>query len=232
MTKDANGRGNLVPPNRLSEVLHFLRLDYERTGNPLFVWKALIIAGARLEFDRERMRETSPDLPLLPATLPEWCWQYLVRKAKLIEVFSMLNGTWEEKKNIALAEYEPLAKGGNEDAMLYLDALEKLDRAMPNVELKAKEITRKLPLILGFVDGAHSNAFLDYWREQQKKKVARVWDEAERKGMKGEEILAAVSEKTGIIDDATIRRYVKEAMGKALPRRRSNKPKAPKGKKD
>lgn len=231
MTKDAKGRGNLVPPNRLYEVLDFLRLDYERTGNPLFVWKALIIAGARLEFDRERMRETAPDLPLLPATLPEWCWQYLVRKANLIELFSMLNGTWEEKKNIALAEYEPLAKGGNEGAMLYLDALEELDRIMPNVELKAKEITRKLPLILGFVDGAHSNAFLDYWRDNGKKAVARAHDEAQREGKTPKEILAAVSEKTGIIDDATIRRYVKEAKGKALPRRRSNKPKAPKGKK-
>jgi hypothetical protein len=182
--------------------------------------------------ERAKAKAVAPDLPLPPVTLPDWCWRYLVHKARLIEIFSMLDGRWEETRNEIFAEFEPLAKSGNEGAEWVLDALEKLDRAMPKVELKAMEITRKLPQILGFVDGAHSNAFLDYWRDERKKAVARAWGEAQREGKTPKEILAAVSEKTGIIDDPTIRRYVKEAKGKALPRRRSKKPKAPKAKKD
>jgi hypothetical protein len=232
MTKGTKGRGSLVPPDTLSEVLDLLRLDYERTGNPLFVWKALIIANGLWKMERAKAEAIAPNLPLPPVTLPDWCWRYLVHKAILIETFSMLNGTWEEKKNYALAEFEPLAKSGNEGAEWFLDAVEKLDRAMPQVELKAMEITRKLPEILGFVDGAHSNAFLDYWRDERKKAVARAWNEAQREGKTPKEILDAVSEMTGIYDEPTIRRYVKEANGKKLPRRRSKKPKAPKGKKD
>ena len=228
MTQDVKGRGNLVPPEELCAALEFLRLDYERTGNPLFIWKALIIANGL--WKTMNGSAIAPDLPL--QFVPDWCWRYLVHKAMLIETFSMLNGTWEEKKNYALAEFEPLAESGNEGAEWFLDAVEKLDRAMPDVKLKAMEITQKLPEILDFVDGAHSNAFYDYWRYEHKKAVARVVDEAERKGMKRKEILAAVSEKTGIIDDATIRRYVREVKGTASPRRRSKKPKAPKGKKD
>jgi hypothetical protein len=231
MTKDAKGRGNLVPSERLCAALEFLRLDYERTGNPLFVWKALIIANGLWKMERAKWETIAPDLPLAPVTLPDWCWRYLVDKAMLIETFSMLNGSWEEKKNYVLTEFEPLAESGNEGAKWFLDAVEKLDRAMPQVELKAMEITRKLPEILGFVDGAHSNAFLDYWRDERKKAVARAWGEAEREGKKPKEILEAVSEMTGIYDEPTIRRYVKEAKGKALPRRRSKNPKPPKGKK-
>jgi hypothetical protein len=231
MTQGAKGRGDNAPP-KLSEFLNSLRLDYERTGNPVFVWKALIAVDGLWGMERAKAKAVAPDLPLPPVTLPDWCWRYLVHKARLIEIFSMLDGGWEETRNEIFAEFEPLAKSGNEGAEWVLDALEKLDRAMPKVELKAMEITRKLPQILGFVDGAHSNAFLDYWRDERKKAVARAWGEAQREGKTPKEILAAVYEKTGIIDDPTIRRYVKEAKGKALPRRRSKKPKAPKAKKD
>ena len=62
--------------------------------------------------------------------------------------------------------------------------------------------------------------------------LTRAWDEAQREGKTPKEILEAVSVKFGIYDEPTIRRIVKEASGKKLPRRRSNKPKAPKGKKD
>ena len=91
---------------------------------------------------------------------------------------------------------------------------------------------KALPQIFGFVDGNGYNAFYDYWRAEKKKAVAYAFEVSEESGMKREEILAAVSEMTGIYDEPLIRRYVKEAKGKALPRRRSNKPKAPKGKKD
>ncbi len=231
MTKGAKGRGDAAPP-KLSEFLNSLRLDYERTGNPVFVWKALIAVDGLWGMERAKAKAVAPDLPLPPVTLPDWCWRHLVHKARLIEIFSMLDGGWEETKNETLAEFEPLVKSGNEGAEFFLEAVEILDRALPKVELKAMEITRKLPQILGFVDGAHSNAFLDYWRDERKKSVARAWGEAERKGMGAKEILAAVSEMTGIFDEPTIRRYVKEAQGKALPRRRSKKPKAPKAKKD
>jgi hypothetical protein len=228
MTQDAKGRGNVVPPLKLSATLEFLRIDYERTGNPIFVWNALIVASVLWETLQEEANV--PDQML--RFVPDWCWQYLIDKAHRITEFSMLNGTWGEKINNLFAEYEPLAKDGNEDAKWLLDAAAKYNSAMPKVELKAKEITRNLPLILGFVDGAHSNAFYNYWLDEKKKAVARAWDEAQREGKTPKEILDAVSEMTGIYDEPYIRRIVKEAKGKALPRRRSNKPKAPKGKKD
>jgi len=122
-----------------------------------------------------------------------------------------------------------MAKEGEEEAKSFLEKVARLDKDLSPA--KAAELVKGLPEILGFVDGNHSNAFLDYWRWEKKRLVWAAWDQAEREGKKPKEILEAVSEMTGINDEPTIRRYVKEAKGKALPRRRSKKPKPPKGKK-
>jgi hypothetical protein len=96
----------------------------------------------------------------------------------------------------------------------------------------AKKAANAISQIFGFVDGKGYNAFYDHWRAEKRKAVAYALEVSRESGMTREEANTAVSEMTGISDEPTIRRYVKEAMGKALPRRRSNKPKAPKGKKD
>ncbi len=232
MTQGAKGRGDSAPPDLLDlgRTLEAYRANYERTGNPLFVWKALCIVDHFKKEFRESIKEKSPKLPFpFPVLVPDWCWQYLSSKALIIELASRLNRPWEVTKREFFEDYEPLAKNGDAGAKRFLEGVEKIDVSLT---LKASQIVELLPESLGFVDGAHSNAFLDYWRLERKAEVARAWGEAQRKGMAPAEALAFVSEMTGIYDEPTIRRYVKEAEGKKLPRRRSNKPKAPKGKKD
>jgi hypothetical protein len=197
----------------------------------------------------EKLRLTPPPGPV---SLPLWCWEYLASIASNIQSLSEQHTLRDMWKSVPAEEVSSLidafrawsAPSPSELKQATKSELERyekkkriLDRFIARMFVEqdmvpATRAARKLPEILGFVDGAHSNAFLDYWRDKRKKEVARIWDEAERKGMARKEIVAAVSEKAGISDEPTIRRIVKQAKGKALPRRRSNKPKAPKGKKD
>ena len=233
MTKAAKGRGDTAPPDLLDlgRSLEAFRAHYERTGNPLFVWKALIFVDyfKKVFRESEEGKAIASQLPFPPAVaVPDWCWRYLSNKALIIEHLSRVNRPWEVTKGEFFEDYEPLAKNGDAGAKRFLEAVEKVDVPLT---LKASTIVELLPQSFGFVDGAHSNAFLDYWRLERKADVARAWDEAQREGKTPKEILEAVSVKFGIYDEPTIRRIVKEASGKKLPRRRSNKPKAPKGKK-
>jgi hypothetical protein len=246
MTKDAKGRGNAAPPDGpdWALLLEAYRAFYEQTGNPLFVWKALFSIDRDMGKIREYMGETRESIeksieegagklpPDMFVPVPAWCWEYLCEIAYMMKLASGISGhrPWEITRRELIEISEPRAKEGEEEAKRLLETVQKLDKNLPAA--KAAELVKDLPRIFGFVKGADSNAFLDYWRWERKLDVWGAWDEAERKGMAPKEILAAVSEKTGIYDEPTIRRYVKEASGKKLPRRRSNKPKAPKGKKD
>jgi hypothetical protein len=246
MTKGAKGRGDAAPPDGpdWASLLEGYRRFYEQTGNPLFVWKALFSVDCHMGQIREYMGETRESIeksieegagklpPDMVVPVPAWCWEYLCKIAYEMQLASGIsaNRPWEITRRELIEISEPLAKEGEEEAKRLLETVQKLDKNLPAT--KATQLVKDLPRIFDFVDGADSNAFLDYWRWERKLDVWHAWYEAERKGMAPKEILAAVSEKTGIYDEPTIRRYVKEAMGKALPRRRSNKPKAPKEKKD
>jgi hypothetical protein len=233
MTKDAKGRGDATPPDGpdWALLLEAYRVFYEQTGNPLFVWKALFSVDCYKEEIRESIEEGPSSLPSPPVVpVPAWCWEYLCGIAWTMQLASGISdhSPWEITKRELTEILEPMAKKGGEEEKRLLETVQKLDKNLPAA--KAAELVKGLPGLFGFVDGADSNAFLDYWRWERKRLVWHAWDESQREGLKPKEIFAAVSEKTGIYDEPTIRRYVKEAMGKALPRRRSNKPKAPKGK--
>ena len=261
MTKDAKGRGNAAPPDSFfdmcSRFMEEYRIEYERTRNPIWVWRALTmirhIRSKESELSAQGGGELRVTPPPGPVSLPLWCWEYLESVASNIQSLAVQHVLRDMWKGVSAEEISSLidsfrAWSAPSPAALKqatkseLERHEKLqrinDRFIAKLYMReedkvpATRAARKLPEILRFVDGAHSNAFLDYWRDERKKAVARAWDEAEREGKTPKEILDAVSEMTGIFDDPTIRRYVKEAKGKQLPRRRSNKPKAPKGKKD
>jgi hypothetical protein len=232
MTKGAKGRGDAAPPDLLARTIEAHRVFYERTGNPLFVWKALYWLDVLKVETRKCINEENSESPSsLYVPVPDWCWQYLSDIAMTMQLHSGIstNRPWEITKRELIEVSQPLAKE-EEEAKKFLDYVKKIPDNLPAA--KATKLVQSLPEILGFVDGAHSNAFLDYWRWERKALVLNAWAEARDKGLKRAEALAFVSEMTGIYDEPTIRRYVKEAQGKALPRRRSNKPKAPKGKKD
>lgn len=89
--------------------------------------------------------------------------------------------------------------------------------------VSATRAARKLPEILRFVDGAHSNAFLDYWRDKRKKAVARAWDEAQREGKSQSERVEFIENTLGISDPRTIRRHAKEGRGEGGSRTRTKK---------
>jgi hypothetical protein len=246
MTKGAKGRGDAAPPDKpdWALLLEAYRVFYEKTGNPLFVWKALFSVDCHMGQISEYMGETRESIeksikegagrlpPEMVVPVPAWCWQYLSGIAMKMEICSGIstNRPWEITKRELIEISEPLAKEGEEEAKSFFEYFKKIPDNLP--ALKATKLVQYLPEVFGFVDGAHTNAFLDYWRWERKALVLTAWVEARDKGLKPAEAVAFVSEMTGIYDEPTIRRYVKEAQGKALPRRRSNKPKAPKGKKD
>lgn len=255
MTKDAKGRGNAAPPDPIARALDEYRAEYARTGNIIVVWQAIAFLGLFAEFGLSDAKTESSERafpsPSEPSvTLPFWCWQYLSEAAQRINAFSRLRDhddkTWDhakkqisEKLDILGDRVKKLEDKGelSSEISSLLEQIKSANKAVSSADFRRGSVTamktaKALPQIFGFVDGAGYNAFYDYWRAEKKKAVAYALEVSEESGMKREEILAAVSEMTGIIDAPTIRRYVKEAKGKALPRRRSNKPKAPKGKKD
>ena len=261
MTKDAKGRGDAAPPDSFfdmcSRFMEEYRIEYERTRNPIWVWRALTMIRHIRSRESELSAQGGGELRVTPppglVSLPLWCWEYLESVASNIQNLAVQHVMREMWKGVSAEEISSLidsfhAWGAPSQSKLKratkaeIEIHKKKKRAMDRFiagmymrdadRVSATRAARKLPEILRFVDGAHSNAFYDYWRDERKKAVARAWDEAQREGKTPKEILAAVSEMTGIYDEPYIRRRVKEAKGKALPRRRSNKPKAPKGRKD
>jgi hypothetical protein len=254
MTKGAKGRGDAAPPDPWAEGIKNFRIEYERTKNPVFVWRAIQFieyASREEEAKTKKPRRNVAQAPDDPSvTLPYWCWQYLYWAARRVNSFSGLHdddvkvldhlkGEVAATVKAIIAKVEDLAanfklseeqRALNQQAESTLKTLSEMD--WRKGEMTAMKAAKALPQIFGFVDGKGYNAFYDHWRAEKKWAVAYAMEVAKKDGMPPAEILAFVSEMTGIYDEPTIRRYVKEAQGKALPRRRSNKPKAPKGKKD
>ena len=255
MTKDAKGRGDNAPPDHISRALDDLRVNYERTGNPIWVWQAIqfmdLDSGLeRLEAQAIPVQGASLSPPAPSVNLPLWCWQYLYGAARKINSFAKLHDddvkTWDHAKKQISEKLDILGERVKKledrfdlssEISSLLEQIKSANKAVSSADFRRGSVTamktaKALPQIFGFVDGKGYNAFSDYWRAEKEKAVAYALEVSTESGMTREEILAAVSEMTGIYDEPTIRRYVKEAKGKASPRRRSNKPKAPKGKKD
>ena len=261
MTQGAKGRGDNAPPDSFfdmcSRFMGEYHIEYKRTRNPIWVWRALTmihhIRSRESELSAQGGGELRVTPPPGPVSLPLWCWEYLDSVAIKIHNLAAQHVLGDMWKSVPAEEISslidsfrawsaPSPTALKQATKSELERYEKKQRIMDRFlaglymreedKVTATRAARKLPEILGFVDGAHSNAFYDYWLDEKKKAVARAWDEAQREGKTPKEILDAVSEMTGIYDEPYIRRRVKEAKGKALPRRRSNKPKAPKGKKD
>jgi hypothetical protein len=258
MTKDAKGRGDAAPPDPYSKILEKSRADYQRTGNPVFVWIALrMIEESRLARIRIKIFTTKEEADQAfeaepSVAVPLWCWRYLYWPTLMINRFAGLHDNevkiWDGlRKDISeglrarmdtmIAEYSQ--KEGVDLSEVLASAERFKAAALVLAEsdwskggMTAMQAAKAFPQIFGFVDGKGYNAFYEYWRAEKRRAVAYALKVAKKDGLPPAEAVAFVSEMTGIYDEPTIRRYVKEAQGKALPRRRSKRPKAPKGKKD
>lgn len=96
MTKAAKGRGDNAPPDSFfdmcSRFMEEYRIEYERTRNPIWVWRALTmirhIRSRESELSAQGGGEFRVTPPPGPVSLPLWCWEYLESVASKIQTLA------------------------------------------------------------------------------------------------------------------------------------------------